>query len=637
MIIKPQEGFQEEFLSSEADIVIGGGCAGCFVGNTLVQTAEGYRMIKDIQKGEYVLSFNTCTKQLEYKKVLETFEYSNKRERIVFVFDSYELECTPNHEILYNNSWISAYELSKLYAEGNFKDSVNYGGAITIDLNKLVRIDYKLSDDDVYDLCVEDNHNYTVTEDNIIVHNSGKSFALILELARLTKVKNATGVIFRRTRPELIAGGGLWDTACQIYAPNADVNITKLELTFPSKAKIKFSHLQRDNDVYSHQGSQYAFIGFDEVQHFTWKQFRYLFSRNRTMTNIKPYIRCTCNPESDIWLREFIDWWIGADGYPIPERNGVLRYMYANGDKVSDIIWGATKEEVIRLSKGVIEDIAERYEVSADDLVKSVTFIAGSLEHNKKLLQNNPEYIANLMNLSEEEQLKLLYGNWNKSSEDTEKLFKNTDTIFSNTTKDPNGMYAISVDVARSGKDLAVVMLWHGLEIISMQIFTKCTTEDIYFAIETYREIYNIPTNKVVVDSDGVGGGVVDRGRYLGINNGGSPVESLNETTNFRNLKSQLYYLMARVINNHTITGFKINTDNIYVDGVKSRKVNGTFISDIIRIELGAFKRDFTLGKKSITSKDKIKAAIGHSPDFTDAMAYIFYLYLNKKIFGLNL
>src|SRR5699024_594000 len=28
----------------------------------------------------------------------------------------------------------------------------------------------------MYDLCVEDNHNYTVTENNYLVHNSGKSF-----------------------------------------------------------------------------------------------------------------------------------------------------------------------------------------------------------------------------------------------------------------------------------------------------------------------------------------------------------------------------------------------------------------------------------------------------------------------------
>jgi hypothetical protein len=391
-----------------------------------------------------------------------------------------------------------------------------------------------------------------------------------------------------------------------------------------------------EKDIYSHQGSQYAFIGFDEVQHFTWKQFRYLFSRNRTMTNIKPYIRCTCNPESGIWLREFIDWWIGADGFPIQERDGVLRYMYANGDKVSDIVWGSSKEEVLQKTEGVIEEIAERFNVNPETLIKSVTFIAGSLEQNIKLLENNPEYVANLMNLDEEEKMKLLYGNWNKFSEDSERLFKNIDKIFSNSIIDTNGFYAISVDVARSGKDLAIIMLWRGFEIVSMQVFTKCTTEDIYHAIETYREIYNIPKTKVVVDSDGVGGGVVDRGGYVGINNGGRCVESLNETMNFKNLKAQLYYLMARVINNHEVTGFKINTDNIYVDGVKSKKIKGILVSDLIKSELEAFKRDYTMGKKSVESKDKLKQRLGHSPDFTDAMAYLFYLYLNKKIFGLN-
>ena len=467
---------------------------------------------------------------------------------------------------------------------------------------------------------------------------AGKSYALLLELARLINVEDATGVVFRRTSPELRAGGGLWDTACKIYNPIADVNNTKLELVFSkTKAKIKFSHLQKESDVYNHQGSQYAFIGFDEVQHFTWKQFNYLLSRNRTMTEVIPYIRCTCNPEAGIWLRDFIDWWIGGDGYPIPQRDGKLRYMYSKGDKISNIIWGNTKQEVIDQLNGELEEIATKFGVNPEDLIKSVTFIAGSLEDNLKLLQNNPQYLSNLLSLDVEEKAKLLYGNWNEYNDDTARLFTNIDNIFSDTqTIDPNGVTTISVDPARSGKDLAVIMVWKGFECVSMFILTKCTTEDIYNTIEVARQIYNVPKNRVIVDSGGVGGGVVDRGNYLGINAGGRPIDSVNESKNFDYLKSQLFYLTARIINNHLVTGFKINTNNIYVDGKLNAKVNGELVMDIIIEELKAYTRDFSVGKKRINNKKEIKSRLGHSPDFTDCISFNSYNYLNRLIHGLN-
>ena len=39
--IRPQVGFQMDFLASKADIVIGGGSAGCFVKGTKVLLSSG--------------------------------------------------------------------------------------------------------------------------------------------------------------------------------------------------------------------------------------------------------------------------------------------------------------------------------------------------------------------------------------------------------------------------------------------------------------------------------------------------------------------------------------------------------------------------------------------------------------------
>lgn len=137
---------------------------------------------------------------------------------------------------------------------------------------------------------------------------------------------------------------------------------------------------------------------FDELTHFSEKQFFYMLSRNRSTCGVKPYVRATCNPDADSWVAKFIAWWINPDtGYPIKERSGVKRYFTRVDDTV---IWGDTAEECAEKS-GV--DIS---------LCKSVTFIASSIHDNKALLEADPSYLASLNALSLVERERLLNGNW---------------------------------------------------------------------------------------------------------------------------------------------------------------------------------------------------------------------------------
>ncbi len=151
------------------------------------------------------------------------------------------------------------------------------------------------------------------------------------------------------------------------------------QITFKSGAKITFSHLQYEKDAYSYQGSQIPLICFDELTHFTENQFFYLLSRNRSMCGIKPYIRATCNPDADSWVKQFIQWWIEEDtGLPIRERDGVVRYFFRDS---GEIIWGDTREELM-----------ETYNMNNYE-IKSATFIHASVYDNKILLETNPEYL----------------------------------------------------------------------------------------------------------------------------------------------------------------------------------------------------------------------------------------------------
>ena len=229
----------------------------------------------------------------------------------------------------------------------------------------------------------------------------GKTYALLLEALRHKDVKSFGAVIFRHNYNQITAEGGLWDASQKIFNQVPDAHSRKspkLHWRFDGGAKLSFAHIERDEDLKSWQGTEIAYIGFDELTHFTKHQFLYMLSRNRTTCGIRPYVRATCNPDSDSWVAEFISWWIDQEtGYAIPERSGQIRWMVV----LNDIIyWGDTPEE-----------LAKKYEVNVEDC-KSVTFIASRLEDNKILMESDPGYLANLKAMTEVDTERLLRGNW---------------------------------------------------------------------------------------------------------------------------------------------------------------------------------------------------------------------------------
>lgn len=227
----------------------------------------------------------------------------------------------------------------------------------------------------------------------------GKSYALLLDPLRHFYNPKFGGVIFRRTTKQIRNEGGLWDTAKELYIPLGGVPLETLDITFKSGMRMSFAHLEHEKDVFGWQGAQVAYLGFDEVTHFTQRQFFYMLSRLRSTSGAKGRVRATCNPDSDSWVRGLIDWWIGEDGFAIPERSGVLRWFIRINDK---LVWADSPEEIY-----------EKYGRGPDILPKSFTFIPSKLSDNKILMEKDPGYLANLNALPLVERMRLLGGNWN--------------------------------------------------------------------------------------------------------------------------------------------------------------------------------------------------------------------------------
>ncbi len=204
--------------------------------------------------------------------------------------------------------------------------------------------------------------------------------------------------------------------------------------------------LQYEMDVKKYHGAQIMLLMFDEVTEFTEYQFWYLLSRNRSDTGVPGYVRATCNPDSESWVRDLIKWWIGDDGLPIPARSGAIRWFCRVNDQTH---WGDSKKQLM-----------DRYGVESIDC-KSFTFIPATIEDNQILLQNDPAYVSNLRALNEVEKQRLLFGNWKIKAEGN--IFKQSDFILF--TRTPSDIYykIITVDTAQKTKesnDYSVFQCW---------------------------------------------------------------------------------------------------------------------------------------------------------------------------------
>ena len=472
-----------------------------------------------------------------------------------------------------------------------------------------------------------------------------KTFSLLMANTRHMHIPGFYATTFRRTTPMIRSAGGLWDTSMEIYPLlGSKPNQSNLTHTWPSGARVKFAHLQHEKNLLDYQGSQIAGLEFDELTHFPEKFFFYMISRNRSTCGVPPYVIGTCNPDPDSWLRDFIEWWIGEDGFPIPERSGKIRYMTR---VKGNYIWGDTAREVYEKAKDHIQTQVDQSGgvVKARDLIKSVTFIHGSIYDNKKLLEKNPEYLGNLLALPEEEQRILLDGNWKVRLDGNEIYkYKKFEQMFRNHHIKPVGDAFITNDIAFKGADCFVSMVWKrgfiegsdhclydpsgnpipgteeptGKVLVDIEVMEKSDGADIITQINDLAQKWGVTPSNIAYDSDGVGqfvGGFID-GAYS-FNNGARPYND----ENFRTLKDQVYFNSAKAVNFGLYYVLPEVAERVF--DIKSRKKGPLTLEKILFSEMRVMKRakvDFD-GKLHIEGKDKQKEILNYSPDFMDTFS----------------
>ena len=249
----------------------------------------------------------------------------------------------------------------------------------------------------------------------------------------------------------------------------------------------------------------------------------------------------------------------------------------------------------------------------------------GTLQAHREFIQAlvtdnpyiSPFYIENLKRLDKTSKERLLYGNWEYDSDPSALItYDSITNLFFNEFVS-EGEKFITADIARFGSDSTVILVWSGFKVIRIEKKNKLSITESSNLIKSLMNEYSIPVSRVIVDEDGVGGGVKDILKCKGFVNNSKAIPQKGRPDNYDNLKSQCYFKLAE----------KINKEEIYFqpENIELKKLLSEELEQVKRKDVD---KD---GKLGIVPKDKVKEILGRSPDISDALMMRMYFELAPK------
>ena len=177
---------------------------------------------------------------------------------------------------------------------------------------------------------------------------------------------------------------------------------------------------------------------------------------------------------------------------------------------------------------------------------------------------------------------------------------------------DPSHPLVLAVDVARFGDDMSVIHARRGPVSIHHESRNGWDTVELARRVCTLcKSLGGDTTTPIVVDSIGVGGGVVDNIIHLGFNavpvNTSRPSDVPEE---YPNLRSQLYFDLKDLMDEGLVSLSGIEEDQTH---------------DIHeQLRAASYSLDGR-GRRVVEGKDRMKLTLGRSPDDADAVLLCYY------------
>lgn len=219
-------------------------------------------------------------------------------------------------------------------------------------------------------------------------------------------------------------------------------------------------------------------------------------------------------------------------------------------------------------------------------------------------------YVVSLQRLPEVDRKRLLEGDW-EFDNSADRLYHYDELIRCFREPLNVGETFITGDIARLGKDRTVLCAWKGLSCVDIVILRQKRQDEVKAEIQRMQKMYNVKLSNVLVDEDGVGGGLVDAMRCRGFQNGSKAVRG----SHYQNLKADCYFKLGELIDKNEIT--------------LPVRLQEEIIQELELIRRVDPDKD---GKLRVTSKDTISQRTGGlSPDIADAIMMRAYFELRPN------
>lgn len=269
----------------------------------------------------------------------------------------------------------------------------------------------------------------------------------------------------------------------------------------------------------------------------------------------------------------------------------------------------------------------KKYDINGNERPEySRCFIPALVSENTLIPRRDREqYIENLKKSDKVTVERMLYGNFDYD-ESPNRLFNYDRLLDMFWVNDRKGWRRfITCDVSRLWWDMCIIMVWNGYiveEVLKFKYERTTFTED---EIKRMALKHAVPMNRVIVDEDGVGGGVVDhlwcRG-FIANLTAISPISKKylpERKRNYANLKTQCYDILADRV-------------NAWLISISDASIRELLLEEMDVMCYVDVDKDSRI---KITPKDVIKGMIGRSPDYADAlmMRMFFDLYMTDADF----
>ena len=468
-----------------------------------------------------------------------------------------------------------------------------------------------------------------------------KSFSSLMEVLKDIKNPDFHATILRNEKDDLQS---LVTDSYKLFSQFGTYNKSQNDMTwnFDNGGWLKFSYYAGAYQDFKtrFQGRQYAYVCIDEGTQCPYKKFKYLLTNNRNAAHIRNRFWITCNPDPESWVRKFIDWWVDENGYIIPERDGVIRYCFMDGDTPDSIYWGNTREEVYEQCKGIIDSLwKDSYEelgyTKLEMFIKSATFVRADVSENIKLISTDASYLANLAQQDEEQRMRDLEANWNlKAAGDDMIKMEDLDEIYDNAEQIGDGKRRASADIAFTGGDNFVMWLWEGWHCKDLVVL-RLDPKTLVSVVEAKLREWGVEECNFTYDMQGIG--QYFKGFFkdaVPFNNQAAPIARNHQEEEgikylYKDLKSQCAWLFYKMIKEK-----QISIDSALLE----RKYSGNGfdkvpLRQILQKERKMLRRDENSDDRGfkLLPKKIAKKYVGHSPDFFESWFYVMIFSLTKK------